>query len=426
MIGRTESNRRPYQLVLVSILSLNFGVVFFDRNALGFLMPIIKPALGLSNGQVGAITSALSLTWALSCLVIGRLSDALGRRKIILILCTILFSCTSFCSGLAVSFVTLLAARLFMGLAEGGVMPTSQALIVAEVDPARRGLAMGVMQNFGSNMLGNFLGPVILIAVSTAYGWRSAFYIAGVPGVAMAGIMALLIADPPRENRQPETIRSPLVAARTLLQNRNVLACVVMAILLVGYIMILATFVPLVLVNEKHVGERTMGFLMATFGLSSMICGVVIPGVSDIIGRRPVVIVGATAGMILSLGVLLAHGPQLQLFLVMGLGAGITGVFPIVMATIPSESVPPELMATVLGIAMGAGEIIGGVLAPFIAGNAADTFGLNATLGIMTVLSFAAAVIGFFLQETAPSRRELATLGGYEAEISGLRRAIRP
>jgi MFS family permease len=417
MTNRSETTRQRYQLLLVCILSLNFGIVFFDRNALGFLMPTIKPELGLSNSQVGAITSALSLTWAVSCLVMGRISDEIGRRKAILILCTIVFSCTSFLSGMAVSFATLLAARLFMGIAEGGVMPISEALIVAEVDPARRGLAMGVMQNLCSNLLGNFLGPVILIAIATAYGWRSAFYIAGLPVLAVAIVMAMVIVDPAVENARREPTKPPLAAAGELLRNWNVLACVCMSILLAGFIMILATFLPLVLINEKHVDTRTMGFLMATFGFSSMICGVAIPGASDVFGRKPVIIIAAAAGMVLSLGVLFAQNVLWQMFLVIGLGGAITGVFPNVMATVPSESVPRESMATVLGLAMGAGEIIGGVLAPFIAGHAADAFCLNTTLWIMALLSFATALVGFVIRETARSRRSLPIGAAYGAEM---------
>ncbi|MFX8817321.1 MFS transporter, partial [Acinetobacter baumannii] len=75
----------------------------------------------------------------------------------------------------------LLAARLLMGLAEGGVMPVSHAVIVGEVAPERRGLAMGVGQNLGSNLLGSGLAPLLLVPVAVAAGWRSGFYLAAAP-----------------------------------------------------------------------------------------------------------------------------------------------------------------------------------------------------------------------------------------------------
>ena len=48
-----------YQVMLVLLLSLNFGVLFFDRNALNFLMPFVQPDLKLSNTQVGMLASAV-------------------------------------------------------------------------------------------------------------------------------------------------------------------------------------------------------------------------------------------------------------------------------------------------------------------------------------------------------------------------------
>ena len=51
-----------YQVLLVALLCVNFGILFFDRNALNFLMPYIQPDLGLSYTQVGMLGSALSLT----------------------------------------------------------------------------------------------------------------------------------------------------------------------------------------------------------------------------------------------------------------------------------------------------------------------------------------------------------------------------
>jgi MFS family permease len=96
-----------YQALLVGLLSLNFGILFFDRNALNFLMPFVKPDLALTNTQVGLTASALSLTWALSAFIFGAMSDRSGRRKVYLIAGTIAFSLCSFMSGLATTFLLL-------------------------------------------------------------------------------------------------------------------------------------------------------------------------------------------------------------------------------------------------------------------------------------------------------------------------------
>ena len=62
-------NKRVYPWVLVGLLSFNFGVVYFDRQALNFLMPLIQPELHLSNQQIGMLGSALGFSWAVAGLV---------------------------------------------------------------------------------------------------------------------------------------------------------------------------------------------------------------------------------------------------------------------------------------------------------------------------------------------------------------------
>src|SRR5665213_3518317 len=78
-----------YQLLLSMLLSINFGIVFFDRNALNFLMPFVQPELGLDNTQVGAPAGALSLTWASAAFLVGMVSDAWGSRKGLLVIATL-------------------------------------------------------------------------------------------------------------------------------------------------------------------------------------------------------------------------------------------------------------------------------------------------------------------------------------------------
>jgi MFS transporter, ACS family, hexuronate transporter len=393
-------NRRLYPWLLVGLLSFNFGVVYFDRNTLNFLMPLIQPELHLSNEQIGMLGSALSLSWALAGLAVGRLSDVLGRRKLILVIAAFIFSAASMLSGWVTSFAMLLVTRLLMGFAEGGVMPISQALISAEIDPARRGLAMGVAQNFGANLLSNFLGPIVVVSFGLAFGWRKAFYLAALPGVVAAVLMLWLLRDPPREQAvPPPTVINSHGAAW---KHRNVLLCVAMSILLVAFVVVFSIFMPLYLVNVRGLPQPTMAWLMSMFGLTAMFFAFLVPGSSDVLGRRPVVISMSLIAALIPLGALFVHQPLWLVFVLFALGAAASGVFPLAMATIPSETVPPHQLATVLGLTMGLGEIIGGVFAPTIAGWAADSSGLGATLWILVGLSVATGILACFIEETAP------------------------
>ena len=396
-----------YQVCLVGLLSLNFGILFFDRNALNFVMPFVKPDLGLTNAQVGLTASALSFAWALSTLFVGAAADRGGRRKAFLIAATIAFSLCSFISGLASSFVMLLGSRLLMGLAEGGVAPISQTITALTVSPARRGLAMGVMQNFGSNLLGSFAAPVLLVAFATAYGWHKAFYLAGIPGLISAALLWLFIEEPANvatpsfERRQ--SLRS---LVREILAHRNMQICVCVSILLVSYLVICWAFAPLFLTKVRGFSPAQMGWLMGTLGLSATLGSFIVSGISDRIGRRPVIVFTCFLGMILPLGALFYQGSVWILAAIFFFGWALTGAFPLFMGTIPSETVSAQHMTTAMAIVIGSGEIVGGVISPAAAGWAADLTGLGAPLWIMMLLCAAAGVLALALTETAPARRK--------------------
>jgi ACS family hexuronate transporter-like MFS transporter len=399
-----------YQIGLVALLSVNFGIVFFDRNALSFLMPFVLPDLGLTNTQVGMLASALSLTWACAAFGIGLVSDKTGSRKAILIIATLAFSVCSFLSGIATSFVTLLMARLLMGAAEGGVMPISQALVAAEVQPERRGLAMGVTQNFGSNLLGSFVAPVLLAAFATHAGWRHAFFLAGAPGLAAALLMWRFVREQPTPENQAAVQRDKLTLAGAFAE-RNVLICALMGVLLVSYLVICWAFMPLYLTQIRGYDPQSAGWLMGTLGISATIGAFLISGLSDRLGRRPLMIVMPLIGVILPIGALYYSGSVWVLAGMFFVGWGVNGIFPLFMATVPSESVDPKHQATVLGLCMGSGEVLGGVLSPSLAGMAADRVGLTAPLWIMLGLTILAGLLACGLRETAPRRLARARLG---------------
>jgi len=390
-----------YQVTLVILLSLTFGIVFFDRNALAFLMPFVQPDLQLTNTQVGLLSSGLSLTWALAGIFIGAASDRSGRRKAFLLVSVVAFSLCSFLSGIAASFVMLLAARLLMGVAEGATMPVSQSLVAAEVAPAHRGVAMGVMQNFGSNLLGSFAAPVLLVLFAELYGWRHAFYLAGVPGLLAALLIWFVIREPERTQAAGQGERT---SWRQVFAERNMVLCALISILLVSYLVVTWSFMPLYLTQVRGFTPETMGWLMGTLGISATVTSFLVPGISDRVGRRPVMIITPFLGVILPLAAMYYGGSTWILAGAFFVGWALTGTFPMFMATIPAETVPPQFVATAAGLAMGVGELIGGVGSPALAGWIADRTDLSAPLWILLVICVLAGLLGFGLRETAPAR----------------------
>jgi ACS family hexuronate transporter-like MFS transporter len=390
-----------YQAVLAVLLCLNFGILFFDRNALNFLMPFVQPELRLTNTQIGLIASAFAFTWALAGLIAGGLSDSTGMRKPILITATVVFALCSGLSGLVASFTTLFCVRLLMGVAEGSVLPVSQALMVVEIAPERRGLAMGFMQNFGSNLLGSTAASLILVPFATRYGWRNAFYLAAVPGIVSALLIARLVHEPPRA-AAGSAEHGVAASFAHALGERNILLCVAISIVMVSHLVICFAFMPLFLTRVRALDATTMASLLGVLGVSAALAGFVAPAISDYVGRKPTMVALPLIGVVLPLAALYYGGSTVTLGALFFVGWTVIGTFPLFMATIPSETIDPRLTATALGLIMGMGEGVGGVLSPTLAGYAADRFGLQAPLWLMCALPLAASMLALGLRETAP------------------------
>jgi predicted MFS family arabinose efflux permease len=379
----------------------------------------VQPELGLSNSQVGFVAGIFSFIWAIAAFGVSRVSDIIGNRKLLLVIATAAFSACSFLTGLASTFAMLIGARILMGLAEGGVMPISHAMVASEVDPKMRGLAQGVAQNFGSNFFGSFVAPVVLVWLAQEYGWREAFYIAGIPGLICAALIWFTLKEPEKAETAPagttaarsnrDAFSAYLVAATEALKVRNIWICVVMGIALVAYLVICWAFMPLYLTQVRGYSDTDTSWLMGTLGISATIGSFATAGLSDVIGRRPVMIAMPFISVLLPLGAMYYHGPYMGMVAIFFVGWALNGIFPLFMATIPSESVPPAMAATVFGICMGSCEIIGGAGGPAIAGIVADRVGLEGPLWIMAGLTLVGGLFAFGLKETAP--RVLAKRG---------------
>jgi MFS transporter, ACS family, hexuronate transporter len=400
-----------YQITLVLLLALNFGIVFFDRNALNFLGTFVQKDLGLTNTQLGTVAGVFSFAWALAAFGISRLSDMVGNRKLLLVLATLAFSLCSFLTGLATSFAFLIGARILMGIAEGGVMPISHAIVASEVEPKYRGLAQGVAQNLGSNFFGSFVAPVVLVALALKYGWQNTFFIAGLPGIVCALLIWFFVKEPDAppvtaKTRTSSSIGASLMnwwnAVMVALKVRNIQVCVIMGIVLVAYLVICWAFMQLFLTKIRGYTDSEASWLMGTLGISATLGSFAIAGLSDMIGRRPVMISTSLLGIILPLGAMYYQGPYLGMVAIFFIGWSLNGIFPLFMATVPSESVSPAMAATVFGLCMGSCEILGGAAGPTIAGMLADANGLSAPLWMMVGLALVGGITAFGLQETAP------------------------
>lgn len=155
--------------------------------------------------------------------------------------------------------------------------------------------------------------------------------------------------------------------------------------------------------KELSLNNTQIGLLTSLLALAWAVSGYLMGTLSDRFGRKPVVIIFFLLSMLMPLSVIYSANSFASLSLLVLFGASITGCFPIVLATIPSETIPHQYIAQTLGLVMGIGELAGGFAAPAIAGWSADQFGLHTAFFIAAGAALSAGLIAFLLYETAPA-----------------------
>ena len=429
MAQSQTAQRNPifnYENGLLLILGISFGFAFFDRNAASVLTPYITKEFGLTNTQVGLISSMLSIMWALGAYFIARWSDANGNRKPFLLAFLIIFSACSFLSGFATSFPVLLVSRMIMGAVEGPFLPVCLAIMALESSPHRRGVNAGIMQNFFAALLGQSLAPALLPMIAEQHGWREAFYLSGVPGLLCAVAVYFWVREPSKDAQASfhttvadEADSTAKMGLLDMLKVRNVLVSCLIATFMVGWFVMGWAFLPNYLVQVRGVSGETMGGLLSVLGFASAVAGFGAPWLSDRIGRKPVMIGFCLVGALTALGAMYFQGSNVILGTMLFIGWLASGTFPLFMGVIPGESMPRKYAATAMGLVVCVGEIAGGTLLVYLAGVLADATGsLSSAILMMAACGAIGCVLCFFLVETAPVKVRAVTAPGVAAKAT--------
>ena len=163
-------------------------------------MATALPAIAAAFGDVeylSWIVVANLIASTVAAPAYGRLGDAFGRRRMMMVALVIFMAASSLCA-LAPSFWLLLAARVLQGLGSGGLMTLAQALIGEHVPPRQSGSYQGYLS--ANIVAGTTVGPVMGGFITQAFGWHAVF-LAYLPLGLLA--MVLLMRLPPGVPRQP-------------------------------------------------------------------------------------------------------------------------------------------------------------------------------------------------------------------------------
>lgn len=168
---------------------------FVDRIVVNVLVEPLKQEFALSDTQVSLLGFAFAVLSILVGIAVSRFIER-GRRLDFIAFGTLFWSLATAACGIALSWPQLLAARLGVGLGEAVGLPGNQSVIADYFPRNRRGLAMSIL--LLAPPIGALIGFVGGGLIAQHYSWRWTFLIAAIPGLVLAAMAWLLVAEPPR------------------------------------------------------------------------------------------------------------------------------------------------------------------------------------------------------------------------------------
>jgi MFS transporter, Spinster family, sphingosine-1-phosphate transporter len=177
-------------LTLLVVYTLNF----VDRQIVAILGEDIKRELQLDDGQFGLLGGlAFALFYTVLGIPIARFAERGNRVRIISVALAVWSGFTALC-GMATSFAQILLFRVGVGVGEAGCTPPAHSLISDYVPPERRASALA-LYSMGVP-IGTFLGFGVGAVIAENFGWRTAFFAVGLPGVALALVTWFTLKEP--------------------------------------------------------------------------------------------------------------------------------------------------------------------------------------------------------------------------------------
>ena len=179
----------------LAVLTLINLFNYLDRFVVASLVESLRNSeLRLSDTQAGALMTGFIVVYMVASPFFGVLGDK-GSRPRLLALGVFVWSLATAAAGLAKSFTSLFAARAAVGIGEAAYGTIAPSLLADYFPKEKRGRIYAIF--FCAIPIGSALGYIVGGYADTHLGWRSAFFVAGLPGLLLA-FLALTLPDPPR------------------------------------------------------------------------------------------------------------------------------------------------------------------------------------------------------------------------------------
>ncbi|MBA3663273.1 MAG: MFS transporter [Bacteroidetes bacterium] len=284
-----------YQKFTIVLLALLQFSVILDFMILSPLGDILMKTLHMSTSQFGSVVSAYAFSACISGFLAAGFADKYDRKKLLLFFYVGFVAGTLFC-GLAYSYETLLAARIFTGIFGGVIGSISMAIVTDVFTLQQRGKVMGFVQMAfaGSQILGIPIG----LLIANQFDWHATFFM--IVGLTLIiGTMIVFKLKPLTEHLKLQSTNNPIQHLWQAVRKRNYrIGFLATALLSMGGFMLMP-FTSAFLVNNVLIPQNKLALIFLCTGLSSIIIMPIIGKLSDKIDKFKLFAVGTLVAIIM-------------------------------------------------------------------------------------------------------------------------------
>lgn len=373
-----------YQIYVVALLLLVTVCNYLDRIVLGVLQEPIKHELRLADWQLGLLSGpAFALLYSVAGIPVARLAERFNRSTLLSIATAAWSVMTALCAA-AQGFGQLLLFRMGVGMAEGGCVPVSHSLLSSYFPAKQRGVVMSFVSAAPS--IATIMAPIIGGLAAETWGWRAAFLIVAIPGIALALLVRATLKDP-RSAAVIET-KTPVKPATfwadvSWLAKTPAFVCVFIggALIGIGNGGVVAFSVSF-LIRNHHLPLSQAGGVVGMTGMTGLI-GAFLGGYlsdkfADSRGRSYVLLpaIGSVLAFTLYLSAFTVHTWALALPLLLAAAVAYNLKNGPLYAAV-QNIVPSHMRATGAAVFMVAATVIGSMVGPLLTGVLSDMFATN-------------------------------------------------
>jgi len=189
--------RRATTRVLLLLCAMYF-ITYVDRVNVSTAASQFGAELHLSHIEIGFVFSAFAYPYLVFQIIGGWVGDRFGPRRTLTV-CAVIWAAATVMTGLAGGFVSLIIARLLLGLGEGATFPTATRAMSNWMPADKRGFAQGTTH--AASRIGNAVAPPLIVWLMIATSWRGAFIVTGVISFLWAVVWIFYFRDNPREHK---------------------------------------------------------------------------------------------------------------------------------------------------------------------------------------------------------------------------------